>query len=150
MDIHADQPATATRQVMTSRQRGIVRIETALLIALGAFAGANCRYLIGLSIHSSLLSTAFVNVAGSFALGALTQEAQLVGMLSQRSQRVLGTGFLSSFTTYSTFVLDAVAATPVVAMLYVLASYALGFIGAFVGHHAVSSLSTNQTGGNDI
>ena len=130
---------------MSSRRQALLGTETVLLVALGAFVGANGRYFFGLLIDSTLLSTAFVNVAGSFALGALTQEAQLVGVLSQRSQRIFGTGFLSSFTTYSTFVLDAVTAAPMVGVLYVLGSYALGFTGAMLGHQTVSGLSTAET-----
>lgn len=130
---------------MIPRRRVLVGTETVLLIALGAFAGANCRYLLGVAVESSLLSTAFVNVTGSFALGALTREAQIVGVLSQRSQRILGTGFLSSFTTYSTFVLDALTATPAVGAVYVLGSYALGFVGVMLGRQTVAGLSTGET-----
>lgn len=130
---------------MISRRRALLGTETVLLIAIGAFAGANGRYFLGVVIESTLLSTAVINIAGSFALGALTQEAHLVGVLSQRSQRLFGTGFLSSFTTYSTFVLDAVTTTPAVGILYVLGSYGLGFTGAMLGHQTVTGLSTTET-----
>lgn len=129
---------------MISRRQAVLGTETVLLIALGAFIGANGRYLVGQLIESTLFSTALVNIVGSFALGALTQEAKLVGVLSQRSQRILGTGFLSSFTTYSTFVLDTVTAAPMVGVVYVFGSYALGFTGAMLGHVTVSGF-TNTT-----
>lgn len=134
---------------MISRRQALLGTETAVLIALGAFAGANGRYVLGIVIESTLLSTAVVNVAGSFALGALTQEAHLVGVLSQRSQRILGTGFLSSFTTYSTFVLDAVTAAPAIGIVYVLGSYVLGFTGALLGRGTVTGLSRAETVGSD-
>jgi len=134
---------------MISDRQALVGMETVVLIAIGAFAGANGRYLFGLLIESSLLSTAVVNVAGSFVLGALTREAQSVGVLSQGSHRILGTGFLSSFTTYSTFVLDAITATPAVGALYVLGSYGLGFAGAALGYQTVSGLATRDAIGGE-
>lgn len=127
---------------MISRRHALRGLETVFLIAFGAFVGANGRYFVGQFIASTLLSTAAVNVAGSFGLGALTQEAHIIGVFSRRSHLVLGTGFLSSFTTYSTFVLDAVTAAPMVGLVYVLGSYALGFIGATMGRLTVSELST--------
>lgn len=134
---------------MISRQQALLGTETLLLVALGAFGGANGRYFISLLIDSTLMSTAVVNIIGSFALGALTQEAQLVGIVSRRSHRILGTGFLSSFTTYSSFVIDAVTATPALGVLYILGSYVLGFTGAILGHQTVLRLSTADTVGSE-
>lgn len=62
---------------------------------------------------------------------------------------MLGTGFLSSCTTYSTSVLDAVTATPAVGVLYVVGSYGLGFAGAMLGRRTVSGLPTAETVGSD-
>jgi CrcB protein len=54
-------------------------------------------------------------------------------MLSGRARLLVGSGFLSSFTTYSTFVVETVQSAPLVALGYVTASYGLGFAGVLVG-----------------
>jgi len=112
-----------------------------VLVAIGAFAGANLRYGVGLIVGSSLLSTALVNVLGCYALGVLFYHGQLFGVVSERGQRVLGTGLLSSFTTYSTFVLDTVTATPVTGVVYLFGSYAFGFAGVLLGRETVRRIA---------
>lgn len=113
-------------------ERPLVRFETATLVAVGGFAGANLRFLVGGAV-AGLGGTLAVNVLGSFLLGFLVYEAELAGVLSRRSRVVLATGFLSSFTTYSTFALEAATAVPAVAVAYVAGSYALGFAGVLAG-----------------
>lgn len=107
-------------------------IETLVLIAIGAFVGANARYFIGL-FYSGLVGTFIANVAGSFCLGFIAYEAAYTGILEERSQLVFGTGFLSSFTTYSTFALETFQASPAFGILNVGASYAFGFAAVLVG-----------------
>ena len=123
-----------------SRRRLLVRAETVLLIAVGGFAGANLRYAVELLVPSSLAATFAVNVAGSFALGVIVYEADVVGAFSEQARYVIATGFLSSFTTYSTFVVDALTATPAVGAAYVLTSYAVGFTAALAGGESVRRL----------
>lgn len=109
------------------------RLEPILLVGIGGFAGANLRYLVELLVPGTLVATAAVNVLGSFALAVIFYETQFAGRLSKPTRHVLATGFLSSFTTYSTFVVDAVTAEPRVAVIYVAGSYALGFLGVLAG-----------------
>ncbi|QSG02625.1 fluoride efflux transporter FluC [Natranaeroarchaeum sulfidigenes] len=111
----------------------LVRVETLLLIAVGGFAGSNLRYFIELIVPSTLGATFLVNVLGSFALAVILYEASTIGALSDRSKFVFGTGFLSSFTTFSTFVFDVISVDPVVGLAYVLASYASGFAAVLLG-----------------
>ena len=111
----------------------LVRVETRLLIAVGGFAGSNLRYFIELIVPSTLGATFLVNMLGSFALAVILYEASTIGALSDRSKFVFGTGFLSSFTTFSTFVFDAISVDPVVGLAYVLASYASGFAAVLLG-----------------
>lgn len=108
----------------------LARLETMLLIAVGGFAGSNLRYFVELTVSPSLGATLFVNAVGSFALGVLLYEGLRAGEFSEQATLVFGTGFLSSFTTYSTFVLDAWT-TPDVALAYIAASYVLGFGAVF-------------------
>lgn len=109
------------------------RLEAVLGVAIGGFVGANLRYLIDVLVPTTLVATAIVNVVGSFALALVVYEAAFSGRLTATSRRMLATGLLSSFTTYSTFVVDTVTATPAVGAGYVVASYALGFVGVLGG-----------------
>lgn len=115
-------------------------LEAIVLVAVGGFAGANLRYLLGLALPD-LAGTLAANALGSFALGFVLYEAIHVGLLSDRTKLVVATGFLSSFTTYSTFAVQTVTLDSPLAMLAnVGATYALGFAGVLAGRTAVSLL----------
>jgi CrcB protein len=99
------------------------------LVALGGFVGALARY--GVDVAAGDVTgagTLLVNVVGSFALGVLVTRA-----VGPRTRLFLGTGVVSSFTTYSTFATDAVALSTVGGTAYVAASYGLGFAAALAG-----------------
>jgi CrcB protein len=105
------------------------RLEPLVLVALGGFGGAVCRYLVGLAAPVSFpWGTVAVNVLGSFLLGLLLYESRLVGSLSAETRLVVGTGFLSSFTTYSTFAVETSVLSPTLAALNVTANYGLGVL----------------------
>ena len=109
----------------------IRRIETLVLVAIGGYAGSNLRFLVG-DLVAGVGGTLLVNVLGSFALGFLLYEARFSAVVSQRTHVVVGTGFLSSFTTYSAFALESVT-LGLTGLGYVVASYALGFGAVLVG-----------------
>lgn len=117
----------------------LVWTETLVLIAIGAFVGANARYFIGL-FRPGLLGTFVANVLGSFVLGFLTYEAAQTGLLGDKTDLVVGTGFLSSFTTYSTFALETVQATPLFGVLNVVGSYAVGFSAVYGGRFVATTM----------
>lgn len=117
---------------MTGKRNPLVVLETLVLIGIGGFAGSNLRFFVD-GLLPGPEGTLLVNVAGSFALGFLLYEAVYSDLLAGRTQVVLGIGFLSSFTTYSTFVVEAVLASAPVAVAYVIASYAFGFAAVLVG-----------------
>jgi CrcB protein len=118
------------------------------LVALGGFAGANARWLLGVVLArlfgagdaASLLPTLAANVSGAVALGAvLTLVA--ANRLSPTVTALVATGFLSSYTTYSTFAVEsALAGAPALVVGNVVANYALGFGGAALGRIAVRRL----------
>ena len=124
----------------TGTDRASARPRSLALVALGGFLGAVARYGATLALPAGFpWGTLAVNVAGSFALGVLLYEARLVERVSQRTRLVVGTGFLSSFTTYSTFAVEttALAATPTLALGNVLANYVLGFLAVLAGRTVV-------------
>ncbi|WP_435074800.1 fluoride efflux transporter FluC [Halorubrum sp. HHNYT27] len=100
-----------------------------LLVACGGFLGAVARYGVDVAVGDPTgAGTLVVNGVGSFVLGVLVSRAT-----TTRMQLFVGTGALSSFTTYSTFVGDAVALGGLSGGAYVAASYAVGFAAAVAG-----------------
>jgi CrcB protein len=104
------------------------------LVAVGGFVGATARYVVSL-VLPPLASTFTVNVVGCFALGWLLYSYRLDGV-SERLRILTATGFLSSFTTYSTFAYEVFEASPTVAVVYVVASYGVGFSAVYAGTRA--------------
>jgi CrcB protein len=105
------------------------------LVALGGVVGAVARHGVDLAVSGALdvalggaVGTLAVNVVGAFALGLLVTRATDV-----RTQLFVGTGALSSFTTYSTFAADAVALGTLAGTAYVAATYAGGLTAAATG-----------------
>jgi CrcB protein len=81
-------------------------MEPAAYVAVGAVAGALLRFHInGLAQRAGYVpwSTAAINIAGSFVLGAVAAKSR-----NPRTSLLLGTGFCGSFTTFSTFSVDVV------------------------------------------
>ncbi|MEM4780895.1 MAG: CrcB family protein [Halalkalicoccus sp.] len=101
-------------------------------VALGGFLGSIARY--GLVVLSPGLGGTFLaNVTGSFALGYVFYVATVTETISPRTRLLVGTGFLSSYTTYSTFAFETVAVSPAWGVANVLGSYAVGFGAAAFG-----------------
>ncbi|CAN7406784.1 fluoride efflux transporter CrcB [Rossellomorea sp. LjRoot5] len=108
-----------------------------MMVAIGGFFGAMSRFGISRLFkkydHSDFpYATLFVNLVGSFLLGYLIgSEIAETGIL------LLGTGFLGSFTTFSTFKLENIQLhsdkkwKPLIT--YLLLSYSIGILFAFGG-----------------
>ncbi|AYC30734.1 fluoride efflux transporter CrcB [Paenisporosarcina cavernae] len=114
-----------------------------LLVGLGAFFGANSRYIVSRWIsvrwkRSFPLATFLVNVVGSFWLGFLIGNDVRTSVML-----LIGTGFLGSFTTFSTFKLESIQLhlkeERKVVLLYTVLSYGVGiplaYIGYLIAHH---------------
>jgi len=100
-----------------------------LLVAVGGSLGAVARHAVAVAVGDPTgAGTLAVNAVGSFALGLLVSRPT-----TTRTRLFVGTGALSSFTTYSTFVGDAVALGGLAGSAYVAASYAVGFAAALAG-----------------
>ncbi len=89
---------------------GLTRI---LLVGLGGFLGANCRYWLGLLLvrwsSQSIAGTLFVNFTGSLLLAVFIVWAGRNVDLPQGVGLFLATGFLGSYTTFSTFANEGIA-----------------------------------------
>jgi len=107
-------------------------LSTPALVAVGGFAGAILRYAVSL-LAPGLPGTLAVNAAGSLALGCLVYESVGGSAFSERARTLLGTGFLASLTTYSTFAVQTAGVSPRLMAANVAANYLLGFGGALVG-----------------
>lgn len=84
-----------------------------LLIAIGAALGANARYLVGVWAGNRLgadfpYGTFIVNVVGSFLLGFLLTLGTERLQLSPGARLLLATGFLGSFTTFSSYTVESI------------------------------------------
>jgi CrcB protein len=123
--------------MLRMQRRDAVRaLETGLLIAVGGAAGANLRYAIG-TVWPGLQGTLVANVTGSFLLGVLLYEALYTDVLAEKTRVVFGTGFLSSYTTYSTFAVETTTVPLWLGALNVAGSYALGIAAVLVGRRLV-------------
>lgn len=104
-----------------------------LFVAAGGLAGALARHAVTASLPTAVAGTLAVNVVGCFALGALLSDARLAAALSAETRLLAGTGFLSSFTTYSAFAAQTLSLSPALATANVAGTYGLGFLAAVLG-----------------
>jgi CrcB protein len=110
------------------------------LVSVGGFAGANARALVD-GVLGSLQATLTVNAIGSLLLGFLLYEAVAVGTISRPTRTLLGSGFLASLTTYSTFAVQTTQAPVLVAAGNVAANYALGLGAVRLGRQVALALA---------
>jgi len=83
-----------------------------LIIAAGAALGANARYLVNLWAASRFgadfpYGTLLVNITGSFILGFLVAFSTERFDLSPEMRLLLATGFLGSYTTFSSYAVES-------------------------------------------
>jgi CrcB protein len=85
----------------------------ALLVAIGAVPGAWLRFRLVNHLEPLLPArhwgTLGVNMIASFALGLIVSLEQRCGNGAERSLLLLSTGFLGSFSTFSTFTAELAA-----------------------------------------
>ncbi|WP_114167142.1 fluoride efflux transporter CrcB [Exiguobacterium sp. TNDT2] len=111
-------------------------------VGVAGALGALARYGIGMAIASSWtsvfpLGTLVINLMGSFILGWLTHFLFRSGRLSPTVVTALGTGFIGSFTTFSTFSVETIqlleAGALGSALFYVTLSLGLGLLSSWLG-----------------
>ena len=113
-----------------------------LAAAIGGALGSAARYLVNVACATWLgpafpWATLFVNVVGSFLMGAVVAAAQPLLGGSTVLRTFLATGILGGFTTFSAFSLDVYELMdrrqPALAVIYVAASLALSFTALLAG-----------------
>jgi CrcB protein len=118
------------------------RLAPLALVAAGGFVGAVARYGVAEALPAAFpWGTLAANALGSFALGVLLYEAQLAGVLSAETRLLVGTGFLSSFTTFSTFAVETAGLAPSMAVANVGANYALGLLAVLLGRRVAEGVA---------
>ena len=89
-------------------------VQTVLLISLGAVLGANLRYWFGLWAGQRWgtlfpFATLFINLTGSFILGFFVTLITGKFLIDPRWRIFFATGFLGSYTTFSTYTYESIA-----------------------------------------
>ena len=111
-----------------------------LYVGIAGFFGAILRYLIGISFFTNSLfpyATLSINLFGSFLLSWLTTNLFKRFSLSSSVKAAIGTGFVGSFTTFSTLSVETVelfeSGGVLIGILYVFVSIAGGLLMSRLG-----------------
>ena len=111
-----------------------------LFVMIGGFFGSISRFALGGWIHTNNgfpLGTLIINLLGCFALGwFITFMRQKKGM-KDYIHLMIGTGFLGSFTTFSTFSIEIINLIEnsefIQAVIYVFTSVIIGIFCSYLG-----------------
>jgi fluoride exporter len=113
-----------------------------LYVALGSAIGGAARYLLGglaqrMFETSFPLGTLFINISGSFLLGAIMKYALETPTVSPNLRAFLTIGLCGGYTTFSTFSYESLALMEdgewTRAGIYVVASVVLALFGTLLG-----------------
>jgi CrcB protein len=114
----------------------------AIWVAMASGAGGALRYLAGRWVQPSAgngfpLATLLVNLLGCLLIGIFSGLSARQGGLSPQTSLLLTTGFCGGFTTFSAFAWENVqmlrSGNAMNAILYIIASLALGLAAAWAG-----------------
>lgn len=124
-----------------------------MLLVVFGMMGALSRYTLSLLIDTAdyPLATLITNLAGSFLLAFVTQFLTQLPRLSPQVVSAVGTGFVGSFTTFSTFALESAELLQegeyFRAASYISASLFGGLIACLLGIQAAKLLLIRKKGG---
>ncbi|AQX54458.1 fluoride efflux transporter CrcB [Priestia flexa] len=125
---------------------------TYLLVGIGGILGSLLRYYLGVFTHSWWaysfpLGTLITNLMGCFILGWFTYRMIKMNVFPSAVLAGIGTGFVGSFTTFSTFSVETVTLikndTSLLAFLYVALSLFGGLLMSWSGYR-VGDRSANK------
>ncbi|MDD9150230.1 MULTISPECIES: fluoride efflux transporter FluC [unclassified Sporolactobacillus] len=111
-----------------------------ILLVVFSILGALSRYSLELLIHSQSfpLATLLINLLGCFLLAFVTRFLSWLPQLSTRVVSAIGTGFVGSFTTFSTFAFETFhlfqAGSYLLAFSYLMISSIGGFFACSLGY----------------
>lgn len=117
-------------------------IRNPLAISLGAISGALCRYYLNLWFVERFgvgfpYGTFFINITGCFLMGLVFMGTESAIAISPEVKLLVATGFLGSYTTFSTYGLDTVslidAKQVIPALIYGVGSAVIGIISVKLG-----------------
>ncbi|WP_411343466.1 fluoride efflux transporter CrcB [Paenibacillus sp. WLX1005] len=112
-----------------------------VLLAVFGVLGAICRYLLSVWIlnHGFPFATLLINLIGCFLLAVIMKYIARLPRISPVLVTAVGTGFVGSFTTFSTFSLESIQLLEqqmyVLAMLYIGASLFGGLLATRLGFY---------------
>jgi CrcB protein len=120
-------------------------------VALGGALGSIARYLAGIYVGRWFgtgfpWATLFINVSGSFLIGAFAESFALRWDTSQTTRIFLVVGICGGYTTFSTFSLDVVTLIGrgefFAASLYAIGSAVLSVAALYAALHVMRALLT--------
>ncbi len=110
-----------------------------VLVAIAGVLGATSRYLISVLIPSQgfPVATLLLNLTGCFLLAIVMRYMARLPRVSSNMVTIVGTGFVGSYTTFSTFSLESVELLEqqmyLAALLYIGASLLGGLLFTWLG-----------------
>jgi len=111
-----------------------------LFVMIGGFLGSISRYAVGEWIHTNNgfpLGTLLINLIGCLCLGWFLTFVSRSKKISLEMTSMIGTGFIGSFTTFSTFSVETIQLVQnglvFLAVMYVLSSIVFGLLLAYIG-----------------
>lgn len=122
-----------------------------LFVGVGGFMGAILRYVVAMAVQTQLsflgipIGTLAVNIGGCLLFGFLGALSASQDIFSAQTRLLIFTGFLGSFTTFSTFGNDTVLLAQGerydLAFLYVMLHLILGFGAVLIGQYGGQYIS---------
>ena len=111
-----------------------------LYVMIGGFLGAISRFILGEWMHTTQgfpLGTFIVNLIGCFLIGWILTILSQKKQIRQEFTLFIGTGFIGSFTTFSTFSVETLHLFQqgflLLGLVYVFATTILGLILVYAG-----------------
>lgn len=124
-------------------------LSTIIPISIGAIGGALLRHLIATNsvLNFTLFGFAWgvllCNILGSFAMGVFAEAGGKVFEISPAMRLMIATGFLGSFTTFSTFswhTIDLIRNGYIISgIIHVFISVAISLIALYAGVYIVKA-----------
>lgn len=111
-----------------------------ILVMIGGFFGAMSRFALGEWIHPTNgfpVGTLLINLFGCFLLGWFLTAVSIKKKIRAEFSLAIGTGFIGSFTTFSTFSVETFNLFQqglfLMGLFYIIVTTVLGLVLAYLG-----------------